>query len=248
MLRVEKVSKTFEGLHALQDVSFEAQEGEIVGLVGPNGAGKSTLINVITGINKPSKGKVLFRGREITGWSPNRICREGITRTFQSVQSFPSMTALENVMVGSMFGKDGQHSKAHAEEKALEALDMIDFPTERRDKNVTQLSTIDTKRVQLARALATEPELLMLDEILTGLNPRESSDAVKLIGKLRSSGITILMVEHIMRIIMNVSDRIVVLNYGEKIAEGTPREVAGDESVIESYLGEKFHLQEGGHA
>ncbi len=244
MLRVEKVSKTFEGLQALKDVTFEVRKGEIVGLVGPNGAGKSTLINVITGIYKPTSGRVLFRDKEITGLSPNKICRLGITRTFQNVQTFPSMTALENVMVGALFGKYNRHNKKEAEEKAYKVLEFIDFPLEKAEKNVTDLNMIDMKRVQLARALATDPELLLLDEILTGLNPKESKDAVKLIEKIKSRGITILMVEHIMRIIMNVSNRIVVLNYGEKIAEGTPREVANNEQVIESYLGERYSFEE----
>jgi branched-chain amino acid transport system ATP-binding protein len=244
MLEISGVTKKFQGLVALKDVHMEVREGEIIGLVGPNGAGKSTLINVITGIYKPDGGSILFQGKNITGLSPDRICRLGITRTFQSVQTFPAMTALENVLVGSLFGKKGRHRVAEAQEKAHEVLEFIGFPEDKADLPVASLNMIDLKRIQLARALATGPKLLLLDEVSTGLNPRESKDAVRLIEKIRRSGVTILMVEHIMRIIMGVSDRIVVLNYGEKIAEGTPREVASDEEVIKSYLGEEYTFDE----
>lgn len=248
MLTVSGISKSFGGLQAIKNVSFKINQGEILGLVGPNGAGKSTLINVISGIYKPDSGKVYFRDRDITGMSPNRICRLGITRTFQSVQTFPSMTALENVMVGALFGKHQKCNLKDAEAKAEEVLKFVGFPMNKADRNIQELNMIETKRVQLARALATDPELLLLDEILTGLNPRESMEAVKLIDRIRAKEITILMVEHIMRIIMSVSDRIVVLNYGEKIAEGKPREVAKDERVIESYLGERYSFGEEEHA
>jgi branched-chain amino acid transport system ATP-binding protein len=244
MLEISGITKKFEGLVALKDVHMEVEEGEIVGLVGPNGAGKSTLINVITGIYKPESGKIFFDGKNITGLGPDRICRLGITRTFQSIQTFPGMTALENVLVGSLFGKKGRHRVAEAEERAHEVLAFIGFPEAKVDLPISNLNMIDLKRIQLARALATEPKLLLLDEVSTGLNPGESRDAVRLIEKVRKSGVTILMVEHIMRIIMGVSDRIVVLNYGEKIAEGTPREVASDQEVIKSYLGEEYIFDE----
>lgn len=245
MLEIQNISKNFSGLRALKDVTFTVNKGEILGLVGPNGAGKSTLINVMTGIYRPSSGKIVFMENDISKLSPNKICRLGITRTFQSVQTFPHLTAKENVMVATLFGKDGHHNVNVAEENAKRVLDFIGFPEEKHDQHIKNLNMIDLKRIQLARALATEPELLMLDEVSTGLNPKESMEAVRLIEKIRDSGITILMVEHIMRIIMGVSDRIVVLNYGEKLAEGTPKEVAENPEVIESYLGEKYEFEEG---
>ena len=242
LLQVQGIRKSFSGITALKNVTFEVHEGEILGLVGPNGAGKSTLINVITGIYRPDSGRVLFEGREITGMPPHRICRLGITRTFQNVETFPELNALENVLVGALFGKrDGDRSEALA--RAEEVLRFVNFPQDKLEVKVRNLNVGELKKLQLARALATEPKLLLLDEVTTGLNPKESKDAVKMIKRIRDSGITILMVEHIMRIIMGVSDRIVVLNYGEKIAEGTPREVASDERVIESYLGEAYRFE-----
>jgi branched-chain amino acid transport system ATP-binding protein len=240
LLKVNRVTKRFGGLVALKDVSLDIEEGEIIGLVGPNGAGKTTLINIISGIYKCDSGSVFFKGKEITGLKPYKVCRMGIARTFQSVQTFPEMTAIENVLVGSLFGKDGRHKVVEAKRRALEVLDFIGFPEEKIVFPVSNLTMIDLKKVQLARALATEPELLLLDEVSTGLNPKESRDAVRLIKKIRDNSVTILMVEHIMRIIMGVSDRIVVLNHGEKIAEGAPREVAENPEVIESYLGERY--------
>ncbi len=244
MLKVHSVTKRFEGLVALKDVHMSVDKGEIVGLVGPNGAGKSTLINVITGIYKPNSGRVFFNETDITGMASDRICRLGITRTFQSVQTFSGMTAIENVIVGSLFGKKGRYRITEAREKAVEVLEFLDFPEEKIDLPVRNLNMLELKRIQLARALATEPSLLLLDEVSTGLNPRESKDAIKTIGKIRESGITLLMVEHIMHIIMGVSDRIVVLNHGELLAEGKPSEVANNPEVIESYLGAEYRFDE----
>lgn len=242
MLSIQKVSKQFDGITAIKDVSFEMEEGEIVGLVGPNGAGKSTLLNVVSGVYLPSSGSVIFDGRDITNLSPDRVCKLGIAKTFQLVQSFPQLTAIQNVLVGALFGNSEKISMKEAAETAEEKLEYVGYPMEKIQYPVKNLNVVELKRIQLARALSTDPKLLLLDEVTTGLNPTESNDAISLIQKIRESGITILMVEHVMRIIMNVSDRIVVLHHGEKIAEGTPAEIAKNEKVISSYLGEKTYV------
>jgi branched-chain amino acid transport system ATP-binding protein len=239
MLSIQNVSKQFDGITAIKDVSFTLEKEEIVGLVGPNGAGKSTLLNVISGVYLPSSGSVIFDGTDITDLRPNKVCKLGIAKTFQLVHSFPELTALQNVLVGAVFGNSEKISLKEAEEKAEEKLDYVGYPRDKIQYAVKNLNVVELKRIQLARALATDPKLILLDEVTTGLNPKESNDAISLIQKIRESGITILMVEHVMRIIMNVSDRIVVLHHGEKIAEGTPEEIAKDETVITSYLGEK---------
>jgi len=239
MLKVEGLSKRFGGITALDEVTFEINEGEIVGLVGPNGAGKTTLINIINGILKPDNGKIIFNGRDITGLNPFEICKMGISRTFQSVQVFHELNAIENVAIGAMFG-NSEKSIEEAKEHAIELLRFVGFPENLFYTSVDRLNFVELKRIQLARALATDPQVIMLDEVTTGLTPSECDEAVKLIKKIRKKGITILMVEHIMRIIMKACDRIIVLNLGKKIAEGTPDEVANNEKVIESYLGERF--------
>ncbi|MBN1454871.1 MAG: ABC transporter ATP-binding protein [Methanomicrobia archaeon] len=242
MLSIQKVSKRFAGITAIKDVSFEIERTEIVGLVGPNGAGKSTLLNVISGVYPPSSGSIVFDGNDITNLSPDTVCKLGIAKTFQLVRSFPELTALQNVTVGALFGDSVKLSMSEARAKAVAKLEFAGYPKEKVHYPVKNLTVVELKRIQLARALATEPKLLLLDEVTTGLNPSESNDAISLIQKIRESGITILMVEHVMRVIMNVSDRIVVLHHGEKIAEGTPVEIANDETVISSYLGEKTYM------
>jgi branched-chain amino acid transport system ATP-binding protein len=242
MLSIQKVSKRFAGITAIKDVSFEIDRNEIVGLVGPNGAGKSTLLNIVSGVYLPSSGSIFFDGSDITNLSPDRVCKLGIAKTFQLVRSFPELTALQNVTVGAMFGNSVKLSMTDARAKAAAKLEFAGYPKEKIHFPVKNLNVVELKRIQLARALATEPKLLLLDEVTTGLNPSESNDAISLIQKIRESGITILMVEHVMRVIMNVSDRIVVLHHGEKIAEGTPAEIAKDETVISSYLGEKAYM------
>jgi branched-chain amino acid transport system ATP-binding protein len=242
MLSIQQVGKQFEGITAIKDVSFEIEEGEIVGLVGPNGAGKSTLLNVVSGVYLPSAGTIIFDGEDITDLSPDKVCKLGIAKTFQLVHSFPELTALQNVLVGALFGNSEKISMKEAEETAEEKLDYVGYPRDKIQYPVKNLNVVELKRIQLARALSTDPKLLLLDEVTTGLNPKESNDAISLIQRIRESGITILMVEHVMRIIMNVSDRIVVLHHGEKIAEGTPEEIAKDEKVISSYLGEKTYM------
>ncbi len=242
MLSIKEVSKHFDSLTAIKDVSFRIKKGAIVGLVGPNGAGKSTLLNVVSGVYPPTSGSIIFNGLDITNLSPNKVCKLGIAKTFQLVHSFPELSAFQNVLVGALFGNSEKISMEEAREKAEQNLDSVGYPLDKINYPVKNLNVVELKRVQLARALATDPKLLLLDEVTTGLNPKESKDAIALIQKIRDSGITILMVEHVMRVIMNVSDSIVVLHHGEKIAEGTPAEIAADEKVINSYLGEKAYM------
>ncbi len=242
MLSIRNVSKQFDGISAIKNVSFKIDKGEIVGLVGPNGAGKSTLLNIISGIYLPNTGSIIFDGVDITNLQPEKICRQGIAKTFQLVQSFPELSAVQNVVVGALFGKSEKIGMKEAIAKAEKNLDYVGYPMNKTDYPVKNLNVVELKKIQLARALSTCPKLLLLDEVTTGLNPRESNDAISLIRKIRESGITILMVEHVMRIIMNVSDRIVVLHHGEKIADDTPLEIAKDERVISSYLGERTYM------
>ena len=242
MLSIKEVSKHFGNLTAIKDVSFRINKGQIVGLVGPNGAGKSTLLNIVSGVYPPSSGSIFFDGLDITNLSPDKVCKLGIAKTFQLVHSFPELSAIQNVLVGALFGNSEKISMREAREKAEMYLEFVGYPMNKLNYPVKNLNVIELKRIQLARALATDPELLLLDEVTTGLNPKESNDAISLIQKIRDSGITILMVEHVMRVIMNVSDSIVVLHHGEKIAEGTPAEIAADEKVINSYLGEKIYM------
>jgi branched-chain amino acid transport system ATP-binding protein len=242
MLYIEHVSKHFDGITAIKDISFKIEKKGIVGLVGPNGAGKSTLLNVISGVYLPDTGTITFDGRNITDLSPDRVCKLGIAKTFQLVQSFPELTAIQNVTVGALFGNSEKIGMKEAGEKAEKNLEYVGYPMDKINHPVKNLNVVELKRIQLARALATDPKLLLLDEVTTGLNPKESNDAISLIHKIRESGITILIVEHVMRVIMNVSDSIVVLHHGEKIAEGTPKDIAKDEKVINSYLGEKTYM------
>jgi len=240
ILQTEGIVKRFGGLVAVNHVSLGVEEGEIVGLIGPNGAGKTTLLNVIAGVYKPDAGIVRFKGEKITGLSPEAICRKGIARTFQISQPFPKMSALENVMVAAVFGNRApiQDSRAWAEE----VLEFVKFPMPK-DTLAMNLNTAQLKRLDLARALASKPKLLLLDEIAAGLNPAELMEVTGLIQKVRERGVTIIMVEHVMRIIMTICDRIIVLHYGQKIAEGTPEEIAEDKKVAEAYLGEEYLLQ-----
>lgn len=238
MLEVKGVTKRFGGLLAVNGVSFSVKEGEVVGLIGPNGAGKTTLLNLICGIYKPDSGNIHFLDNEITGLASNRICRFGISRTYQIPQPFEAMTALAGVAVGVLHGKKRSHmSLADA---ALEASYYLEFVGlfAKRDTLARHLTLYELRMLELARALATTPRLLLLDEVMAGLNPGESSKALEMIWSAQEQfGITILWIEHIMKIIMNAAERIVVLQYGQKIAEGSPKEIAGNAKVIEAYLG-----------
>ena len=238
MLTLRGISKQIGGLRAVNNVDLSLGENEIVGLVGPNGAGKTTLLNMISGISTPTSGTIIFDNEDITGLKADRICKKGIAKTFQIAESFPGLTAHECTMIGALFGNHRAISMADAGKKAIEILDFVGFPMEKRDTTIKNLNVVELKRVQLARALASEPKLLLLDELTTGLNPKESNEAVDLIKKIRDQGVAILIIEHVMSVIMGVSDRIVVLDYGEKIADGRPYEVVNNQKVIDTYLGD----------
>lgn len=240
-LKIEGITKKFGGLVALKDVSFSLNRGELLGLIGPNGSGKTTLINVITGIYKPEQGRIFLNGNEITGLRPYRICRMGIARTYQIPRLFNTMSALDNAVVGGLFGKDRRVDLEEIRKRVMELLDFVEFPRTRWDELAGKLTLMESKKLELVRALATDPEILLADEPLGGLNPVEIDEAVELIKKIRDSGKTVLIIEHVMRAIMKLAERIVVLSHGAKIAEGEPREVANDEKVIEAYLGEKIN-------
>jgi branched-chain amino acid transport system ATP-binding protein len=238
MLSVKGVTKQIGGLRAVSSLDLTLNRDEIVGLVGPNGAGKTTLLNMISGISAPTAGKITFLGEDITGLPADRICRKGIAKTFQIAECFPHLSALECTMVGALFGNHARISMAEAGSEAAGVLDFVGFPREKQHTTIKNLNVVELKRVQLARALASKPKLLLLDELTTGLNPKESSEAVGLIRKIRDNGISILIIEHVMSVIMGVSDRIVVLDHGEKIAEGRPEEVVNNQRVIDTYLGD----------
>ena len=221
---------------ALCLVNFEVFEGEIFGVIGPNGSGKTTLFSVITGFLKANSGKVIFMGKNITGLPPHLICRHGIARIFQLVKPFLQLTTLQNVMVGRAYGRESAATMKRAKEEAVGILNFVGLGN-KMELSARQLTTAERKRLELARALAAHPRLLLLDELMAGLNSAETEMAMDLVKKLRDSGITVIMVEHIMKAVLGVCDRIMVLNVGEKIAEGPPKEVMKDRLVIEAYLG-----------
>ena len=231
LLEAQSLSKHFGGTAALKEVSFSAGAGEIVGLIGPNGAGKTTLLNLLSGVLPASGGKVLFKGRDLTGLKTHAVARMGIARTLQTPRSFPSMSVLENVAVGSLFGSENKETQP---EKMLALVGL----GSRRDSPMASLNLQERKNVELARALAMAPEVVLIDEAMSGLNPTEVEDSMRLIRRVRDeTGVTIIWVEHLVKAIMQVVERIIVLNFGEVIATGTPGEIARNDAVIEAYLG-----------
>ena len=235
LLELEGVSKAFGGVRAVSGVSFTVDEGELVGVMGPNGSGKTTLFNLITGALRPDAGRIRLAGRDITGWSPHRVCAEGITRTFQHVRPFAGLSALENVLVGRLYGR-ARERRATAAAEAERLLALVGLGG-RGHVPAASLTLMDRKRLELARALATAPHLLLLDELMAGLSPVETEGVMVLLRRLQREGVTILMVEHIVWALLDLSRRVIVLSAGEKIAEGPPDAVAADPTVVDAYLG-----------
>ena len=236
VLKVEKLCKSFGGLRAVNNLDLEVNEGEIIGIIGPNGSGKTTALNLVTGFLKPNSGKITFRGEDITGLARYKICQKGIARTFQLCKPFLDFTALQNVVVGRVYGQAPSRNMKEATEESRQILDRVGLLS-KEETMVKDLTVMQRKRLELARALATPPTMLLLDELMAGLNLTEADEACKLITSIRDANVTILMVEHIVKAVTCISDRILVLNMGEKIAEGAPMDIIHDQRVIDVYLG-----------
>ena len=238
LLEIDRLTKDFGGLRAVDKLDLTIEDGMIFGLIGPNGAGKSTAFNCIAGLYSATSGRVVYKGDEITSLKPYDVCRRGIARTFQLVKPFPTKSVLKNVTVGGFLRSKNRNE---AEEKALKVLEFVGL-IDKKDVLGKSLTIADRKRLELARALATEPTLLLLDEVMAGLRPAEVEQVITIIRKINERGITIFLIEHIMQAIMSLSDLIVVIHYGKKIAEGKPEEIASNEQVIKAYLGEEYVL------
>jgi len=236
LLSVQGITKRFGGLQALTDVTFELPEGQILGLIGPNGAGKTTLFNIINGVYPANQGQVFFLGEDVTGAKTYEMAHKGLARTHQIVKPLNELSVRENVIVGACFGREG-HGLGKAGQIADEVLNFVGLAG-RSDQLAASLNVAQKKRLEMARALAARPYLLLLDEVLAGLNPSEIAEMVETVWKIRDQGITIIMIEHVMHAVMNVSDRMLVLDFGKQIAEGTPKEIQNNPRVIEAYLGD----------
>ncbi|HYD07758.1 MAG TPA: ABC transporter ATP-binding protein [Reyranella sp.] len=233
MLEVRALSKAFGGLRAVDNASLDVRAGEIVGLIGPNGAGKTTLFAAIAGFHKPDAGRIVLEGRDITGLQPHQICAAGMVRTFQITQPFARISVRENIMVGAYFRTADRQEAAHLAEAVAEQVGMAD----QLDQQGSDLTVAGRKRLELARALATRPRLLLLDEVMAGLNPTEIAEIVEVIRAVRTAGVTILLIEHVMQAVTSLAERVYVLNQGRMIAEGTPAAIADNPEVVEAYLG-----------
>ena len=242
LLRTSSLAKRFGGLAAVDDVSFAVERGEIFAIIGPNGAGKSTLLNLISGLLAPTAGTVALDGRDLTALSTAERCHLGLGRAFQVVQPFPEMTVRENVLVGALFGKPGI-GRAEAERRADEALANVGLDG-RADDDAEDLTLMEEKRLEIARALATQPTVLLLDEVMAGLRPAEAREAVALVKRLRDAGLTIVFIEHVMPVVRDLADRVLVMNYGKELTTGSYAEVTQDPRVIEAYLGTDADAEE----
>jgi branched-chain amino acid transport system ATP-binding protein len=234
LLEAKEITKRFGGLVAVGNLSLSVDEGQILGLIGPNGAGKTTAFNMISGFYKADEGEIIFDGEEITGLRPDQICKLGLTRTFQVVKPFPQLSVLDNVMVGAY---NRTNDSKEAKKKAEEIIEFLGMQ-EMKGMNAGSLSVAHRKRLEVAKALATDPKIILLDEAMAGLRPTETDEMIELVRQISRQGIALLLVEHVMRVIMSLAERIVVIHHGEKIAEGTPQEICQDKAVIDAYLGE----------
>lgn len=244
LLEGRKVTKNFGGLTAIREIDFEIMEGEIFGLIGPNGSGKTTLLNLINGISPISKGEIYFKGQKINGLKPYQITHMGIGRAFQIVRIFEGMTVKENAVVGNLFGMKKRKNVKQALKEVEEVLDFVGLGP-KMNYRISEVTIADLKRLELARALAMNPKLLLLDEVMAGLNSKEVEELMNMILTINQKGITILIIEHVMKAVMGISNRIMVLHQGTKIALGLPKEIIENEEVIKSYLGERFAKRTG---